>query len=474
MYQTDDTIAAIGTALGGATRGMVRLSGPQMVQCLAHCFQSEPPDRVTTAVRPQVISGKLVVDCPWRESPLAIPCDLFLWPSSRSYTRQPTAELHLPGSAPLLEMVLDELCAHGARVAEPGEFTLRAFLAGRIDLTRAEAVLGVIDAGSSQQFDVALDQMAGGLSRPLLMLREKLLQLLAQIEAGLDFVEEDIEFITCDQILSQLSSAQDIVGAVQEKMVSRGDQTGLPRVVLQGKANAGKSSLFNALLRHNRSVHGIQPQSLVSERSGTTRDYVTARLQRANFSCELIDTAGDMSQTTQSAVAFAAQAIAQEQQRRADVLLFCIAAPWVMQDPSVWETVEYDTFDLILITHCDLVGESFSRKHLSDCIPAGALLCSGLTEEGLPAVFDAIEDLVLGTVDSGPQAVATTAIRCASSLRTTEQSLGHAHHLAFENGGMELISTELRIALDALGEVVGAVYTDDILDRVFSQFCIGK
>jgi tRNA modification GTPase len=371
-------------------------------------------------------------------------------------------------------MVLDELCAHGARMAEPGEFTLRAFLAGRIDLTRAEAVLGVIDAGSSQQFDAALDQMAGGLSRPLLMLREKLLQLLAQIEAGLDFVEEDIQFITCDQILSQLSSARDIVGAVQEKMVSRGDQTGLPRVVLQGKANAGTSSLFKALLRHSRSVHGIQPQSLVSECSGTTRDYVTARLQRANFSCELIDTAGDMSQTGQNAVAFAAQAIAHEQQRRADVRLFCIAAPWVMQDSSVWETVEYDTFDLILITHSDLVRESVSRRHLSDCMPAGALLCSGLTEEGLPAVFDAIEDLLLGTVDSGPQAVATTAIRCTSSLRTTEQSLSHAHHLALENGGMELISTELRIALDALGEVVGAIYTDDILDRVFSQFCIGK
>ena len=107
-------------------------------------------------------------------------------------------------------------------------------------------------------------------------------------------------------------------------------------------------------------------------------------------------------------------------------------------------------------------------------MPTGALICSGLTEEGLPAVLDAIENLVLGNVELGPQAVTATVIRCTSSLRTTEQSLGYAHHLALENGGMELISTELRIALDALGEVVGAIYTDDILDRVFSQFCIGK
>ena len=474
MYQTDDTIAAIGTASGGAARGMVRLCGPRMDECLARCFQSDQPETVETARWPQVISGTFSVACHGRVNPLAISCELFLWPSKKSYTRQPTAELHLPGSPPLLEMVLEQLCTVGARVAEPGEFTLRAFLAGRIDLTRAEAVLGVIDAGSGQQLDVALEQLAGGLSRPLLKLRERLLQLLAQIEAGLDFVEEDIEFISGQKILDQLASAREIVGEAQSQMVSRGDLAALPRVVLLGSPNAGKSSLFNALLRLNRSERGIQPQSLVSGQPGTTRDYVTARLKRADFACELIDTAGDDPLAEQSTIAQAAQTVACRQQHRANVRLLCIAAPRLLQDAPAWEAAEDISSDLILITQADRVSGVANRKILDNRIPADAIVCSSQTGEGLPRVLAAIEDLVLSTPGVGPQAVAATAARCANSLRKTNQSLDRAHHLAAEDGGMELIAAELRIALDTLGEVVGAVYTDDILDRIFGQFCIGK
>jgi tRNA modification GTPase len=371
-------------------------------------------------------------------------------------------------------MVLNQLCGQGARVAQPGEFTLRAFLAGRIDLTHAEAVLGVIDATSSQQLDVALEQMAGGLSRPLLRLREALLQLLAQIEAGLDFVEEDIEFISRQQILDQLASALEIVGAVQVQMISRGNQAALPRVVLLGSPNAGKSSLFNALLRQRRTGRGVQPRAIVSDQPGTTRDYVTARLPLSDFTCELVDTAGDDPHSLHSTIDQAAQTFASQQQHRADVRLLCIAAPWLLRDLSVWEGMDSISPDLILITQADQATDAASRRLLDIRMPAEAILCSSHTGEGLHRVLVAIEGLVWGAVDAGPQAVAATATRCTGSLRKTDQSLSRAHGLTEEDGGTELIAAELRIALDSLGKVVGTIYTDDILDRIFGQFCIGK
>ena len=150
-----------------------------------------------------------------------LPCDLFLWPTSRSYTREPVAELHTIGSPPLLEVISAAVCKAGARLAEPGEFTLRAFLAGRLDLTQAEAVLGVIDARGSGDLDAALVQLAGGLARPLDRLRDELLQLLAELEAGLDFVDEDIEFISPAALHERLELAVQLLNEVAQQMDSR-------------------------------------------------------------------------------------------------------------------------------------------------------------------------------------------------------------------------------------------------------------
>lgn len=458
---------------------MVRLSGPSVVDCLSRCFASTDRCLLDAIRRPQVIAGSLRLSVSDRHAAQTIPCELLLWPGQRSYTRQPSAELHTLGSPPLLEMVLDELCAHGARMAEPGEFTLRAFLAGRIDLTRAEAVLGVIDAASPRQLHSALEQMAGGLSRPLLQLREQLLHLLAELEAGLDFVDEDIEFITREQMLEQLAAAKTVVDAAGSQMASRGDQSAAARVVILGLPNAGKSSLFNALVRvaggSQAAAHAI-----VSPQSGTTRDYVTATLTIGEVACELIDTAGDDGHAQAGTIARAAQSASRQQQQRADIRMLCVDASHFACDSSADYGFDAGRADLVVITKADVACSTGRLRNLQAARQSGALPCSSQTGEGLAEVAAAIRELVLGSTASamtpatGTTAVAATAARCGTSLRATSESLSHTRKLAEQNDGTELIAAELRIALAELGKVVGAVYTDDILDRIFGQFCIGK
>ena len=301
-YCVDDTIVAVASATGGAARGIVRLSGPDVLAAVAAIFRPAdgwPCDRGgARACEGRVRLQRLGCE---------LPATLLVWPTGQSYTRQPAAELHTLGAPPLLAAIVEQLGQYGVRTAEPGEFTLRAFLAGRIDLTQAEAVLGIIDARGRSELDAALGQMAGGLARPIGELRERLLDLLAQLEAGLDFVEDDIQFIAPPQIESLLSAATGQVETLRRQLAGRGRTDTAVRAVLLGPPNAGKSSLFNAL-----SLSG----ALVSQQPGTTRDYLVARLNLDGFLCDLVDTAGIDDTERTDVVASQAQDQAQDQARQ--------------------------------------------------------------------------------------------------------------------------------------------------------------
>jgi len=359
--------------------------------------------------------------------------------------------------------VLRAVCAAGARLAAPGEFTLRAFLAGRIDLTQAEAVLGVIDADSPTALDAALGQLAGGLARPLHRLRDDLLDLLADLEAGFDFADEDLPFITREQLNDRLTEAESQVAAVERQMDSRAETVDMVQAVLVGRANVGKSSLFNALAG--------QSAALVSHQPGTTRDYLTAELDLDGVKCRLIDTAGLAQPLAVShgegTVERAAQLAADAQRRSSQVHVLCLDSTRPLDD---WERCELQQEPageqrIVVLTKGD------APRAIE--VVAAAIATSSRTGEGVQALRDQLRRKALAAADAHGGVVAATAARCRESLRLGAQSLRQARSVA-TTSQEELAAAEIRVALEELGKVVGAVYTDDVLDRIFSRFCIGK
>jgi len=558
MFGRDDTIAAIASPPGGGLRGIVRVSGPATESIWRTFCEPRSPVSATAA---RVVSVSVRLPAPWPP----IQALLYWWPGPRSYTRQPVAELHLPGSPPLLDAVLAAICHAGARLAEPGEFTLRAFLSGRMDLTQAEAVLGVIDARGQRELETALEQLAGGLASPLQNLRQRLVHMLAELEAGLDFVEEDIEFVSARQLHDQLSAGLDEVERLRTRLRSRAAAGGLPRVVLLGPPNAGKSSLWNTLVG--------EPAALVADRPGTTRDYLERETNFNGYRCVVVDTAGLETTSVDDPIGEAAQRATLKQGERAELRLFCREAASAARsrantsnllayaDTPQGETPCADTphpysplTDTPDAGHAASDGAADSETGETDQDitrlavwtkvdqlatrpqdSVGEVWVSSLTGTGLEELRRRIVERLERLADAESAVVAGTAARCQESLRRASDSLARAVALAriaagldrglpaLSNSGIptahgehkrdgehksdgeiesdgeidpygdhgrlgvqvgdsvygshgrdEYIAAELRIALDALGQVAGAVHTEDILDVVFSRFCIGK
>ena len=428
-------------------------------------------------VRARIIPGSLHLT--GVHSPL--PASLYFFAGPRSYTGQDIAELHTIGSPPLVERLVADLLAAGARPARPGEFTMRAFLAGKKDLPQAEAVLAVIEAGTDADLRAALAQLAGGVSRPLEVIRDDLLNLLADVEAALDFADEDIEFVGKTDTLQRIGAAIEQLDAVRKQLDDR-TVSGRPvRVALVGLPNAGKSSLFNAL---------AGAAALVSPVPGTTRDYLLKPFVLAGVPVELIDTPGwqDASDTIEEQ----AQRLGREQAERADVIVWCderaaFAAADEQRLTATGATVvkvrtkadlasgggeqgEPPVGD-VTQTSSKLTQTSSKLTGGSPCSPP-PLACTVISPCGLDALRAALGDIV---VSLARPALAPSLSRCRHHVLTCLERLREAHALSTKDAPPELLAAGgFAVRLTRLGEMTGAVYTNDLLDRIFSRFCIGK
>jgi tRNA modification GTPase len=440
-HDLQDTIVALASVPGPGGRAIVRLSGGAALAVTRQFLVGSLPQAgerflATGELRIPGVAAALAADC-------------YFWPGPCSYTGQDIVELHMLSCQPLVELLVAGYLGAGARAAEPGEFTMRAFLAGKLDLTRAEAVLGVIEATSRDELKQALAQLAGGMTRPLRELREDLLNLLADVEAALDFADEKHEFVGQRELLLRLTKGLALVTLLRRQLDQRTVGSRAFRVVLAGRPNAGKSSLFNAL--------SGAPAALVAAEPGTTRDYLVHRLDVQGIAIELIDTAG--LRPGVNGIEGHAQKIGKDQARQADLVLLCVEGGQANADEKSMLAAA-DPPVLGLATKSDL-----------HAVPPGWLATSTVTRDGLTALRAVFAER--GRNLARP-ALAPSLSRCRHHVETCLEHLRRAHALALEEDPPELLALELRGGLDALGAMVGAVFTDDLLDRIFSRFCIGK
>jgi tRNA modification GTPase len=428
----DDTIVALSSAAGPGARAIVRLSGSKATTIARSiCPDFQPaPGRICTV---QLHLSAFRVN---------IPADVYHLAAPRTYTGQDVVEIHTVASEPIVDVLIADCLGAGARAAEPGEFTLRAFLAGKLDLTRAEAVLGVIEARDRRELHDALKQLAHGVAIPLCALRDDLLDLLADVEAGLDFAEEDLRFVTADDLARRLSAALGRLTLLRKQIEERSLGRPLFRVVLAGKPNAGKSSLFNALVGKDA--------ALVSAEPATTRDFLEAIIEIGGVRFALVDTAGE--QAAKDLIESDAQRVAGEQVQHADLVLWC--------------------------TPCDEPSDAVNSKGLRTATkadlavsPVGVLAVSAVTGDGIEELR---RKLAAEATKAGQTALAPSLSRCRHHLDACLQHLERARTSAAGQSPHEILALDLRLALEELGAMAGAVYTEDLLDRVFSRFCIGK
>ena len=436
--QINDTIAAMSSAPGHGARAIVRLSGPEAWNLALCLLDAQPADLLPR----HWIDSRLKYE--------AIPAGLILFSNQHSFTGQDMAELHIPGIPVLAQHLLSELLRAGARAAGPGEFSYRACELGKMDISRAEGINAVIHAQSEREFAAASALRCGELFQWAMRQSTQIGELLALVEAGIDFTDEhDVGAITSDELGVGVAALQREIAEMRfhNRRWRRAEHH--PIAVLVGRPNAGKSSLFNALLATQR--------AMVSPHAGTTRDSISAPLRTPSGVVTLVDSAG--LETGESLLHASMNHMREHTIHRADVVI------WVSERGDDFPKTASSAAVLCVRSKADIAGGR---------IRDGEWLVSSVTGEGIEKLRDQIGQLALAK----PSAVSSRVMlneRHIGQLELAESALARVidapHRVETEP---ELMAADLRAALDAVGQITGTVSSDAILGLIFSRFCIGK
>ena len=454
----EDTIAAIATAPGEGGIGIIRISGEKAKDILAKIFVP-----ASGRISPRIFSYGHVKD-PASGRVIDEAMAVYM-KAPHSYTAEDVVEIQCHGSIVSLRKTLALALANGARLAERGEFTKRAFLNGRLDLAQAEAVIDLIKARTEKTFDLALDQLEGAFSARIRSIREKLADVLVDLTVNIDYPDEDIEELTYEKLLAALGGIRsDLEALLATAGTGKILQEGL-KVTIAGKPNVGKSSLLNALMGENRAI--------VTDIPGTTRDTIEEALSLCGIPVLMTDTAGI--HETQDLIEKIGINKSKEAFNKSDLIIFMVdgSQPLTEEDEMIMAQLA-QRHVIVLINKADK-GLRVTEAEISARLPQAQIIVSAVAEgKGISELKSCIEQLVYGGIVSQQQSVVVTNVRHEKLLSEALSACGDALELAGARQPLEIIEIDIRGCYDALGEIVGETVRDDILDKVFERFCLGK
>ena len=455
----DDTIAAVATAYGEGGIGIIRISGEKSLDILEEIFEFHGIEEI---VNRRMTYGKIVD----RDNGHTIDEVLAVYMKGpATYTAEDVVEINCHGSTVSLRKTLSLVLRKGARLAEPGEFTKRAFLNGRIDLSQAEAVIDVVKAKTDKSFDVALSQLEGVLSSYIRDIRQNLLDLLVDITVNIDYPDEDIEEITYDKLEINIKQIGDMI----EKLLSTASSGRMIRegirVAIAGKPNVGKSSLMNGLLRETRAI--------VTEIPGTTRDTIEEALSIRNIPVYLIDTAG-IRETSDKVEKLGIEK-SKEAFNNADFIIFIMDGSEEISSEDE-EIIEYlkERKCLVLINKKDL-EQKIDSVQIRNMLPNSQIIKTSLINgDGIEEIENAIEELVYGGEITQSESMMVNNVRHINLLTDSCNSLEDALQMAVNREALDFIEIDVKNAYELTGEIIGESVNDDIINEVFARFCLGK
>lgn len=457
----EDTIVAISTPPGEGAIGIVRMSGELSLEIANKIFKKKMNGVITAKDHRKMLYGHICKNESVVDEVLLVP--MF---APATYTREDLVEIHCHGGMVPLTEIVKLILENGASMAEPGEFTKRAFLNGRLDLAQAESVMDLIQAKTPQGFEVAYNQLEGHLSGKVDAVRAALLSAMAQLEVCIDYPEEDIEEMTYSEMTDRFKAAEKSVSALLENSeTGRILRDGLSTVIV-GKPNVGKSSLLNALLRESRAI--------VTDIPGTTRDVIEETLNVRGVPVKLVDTAGI--RETEDLVEKLGVERSKAFFNRADLVVFVLNAAEALS-PEDEDIMKYlkDRRAIVLLNKSDLdpiLDEMLLRERLGNEIPV--IRTSLIQEEGIQELEDEIAKMVYGgQISLGERSVVTN-LRHQDALRRAAKSLNDALVSCNEGMPYDFLQVDVRNAYDALGEITGETVENDLITKIFSQFCLGK
>ena len=455
-----DTIAAIATARGEGAIGIVRLSGDNALNVLNKIATLKSGLSVLNMKARKLYYGH-IVDGEKKVDEILVA----YMKGPKTYTCEDVIEINCHGGVVPLTEILKLVLKHGARMAEPGEFTQRAFLNGRLDLAQAESVMDLISAKTQTGFDIAIEQLGGSLSSKVDSIRQHILTVMSKIEVNIDYPDEDIEEVTYKEIESEFEIVEeDIYQLLLSSESGRIIREGLNTVII-GKPNVGKSSLMNALLRESRAI--------VTDIPGTTRDVIEEYINIKGIPVKIMDTAGI--RETEDIVEKMGVEKSKELFNNADLVIIVLNSAEALseEDKHILDVI-HDKKVVVIVNKIDL-PQKIDEAELYEILPNIRVIKTSITNEtGLDELEDAIATMVYGGQITQKNQAVVTNVRHITSLENSLKSIKEAMKAVRGGLPLDFIEVDVKNTYDYLGEIIGETVEDDLVKKIFSSFCLGK